>query len=45
VPRRVWTSLLAADSAGRFLNRRIKGTYPYAKVSEPPRRPRAQRSV
>lgn len=32
VPGRVWRSLLEADSAGRFLNLRIKGTYPYAKV-------------
>jgi len=30
VPRRRYQELLAADSAGRFLNTRIKGFYPYA---------------
>ena len=30
VPRRRYQELLEADSAGRFLNTRIKGFYPYA---------------
>jgi hypothetical protein len=32
VPRRRYQELLEADSAGRFLNTRIKGFYPYASV-------------
>lgn len=28
VPPDVWRSLLEADSAGRFLNREIRGVYP-----------------
>ena len=32
VPRRRYQELLEADSAGRFLNTRIKGFYPYAPV-------------
>jgi hypothetical protein len=30
VPRERYRELLTAESAGRFLNTRIKGVYPYA---------------
>ena len=32
VPLRRYQELLAAESAGRFLNTRIKGFYPFASV-------------
>jgi hypothetical protein len=32
VPRRRYEELLRAESAGRFLNTQIKGSYPYAPV-------------
>jgi hypothetical protein len=34
VPPRVYRALLEAESAGRFLNKEIKGTYPYAAVED-----------
>lgn len=33
VPRAVYGEFMAADSKGTFLNARIKGTYPYKRVS------------
>lgn len=32
VPRKVYRSLLEADSAGRYLNLEIRGSYPYSEV-------------